>query len=226
MIFGAFVTQLAITMELSTSAFCWTRSPAIDAGDPSSFPAADQQGVHRRQIGGPDIGAFELTPVIPAEGTIGTEIFILGAGGFGEKKGKVLLGSLSLTIMEWTEKLIQTRIPRSLSPNIYDLTIQPKGVPPLSGGSFEVAGPEIESTDPGHGASGDEITLAGKFFGTKKGKVTLGGKNCRVLSWTMNPSTGESNIRFVVPTKLDPGTDDLKVIVNGVGEDTISFTVD
>ena len=37
-------------------------SPAIDAGDPNSFPPADQRGYARPFGPGPDIGAFEYTP--------------------------------------------------------------------------------------------------------------------------------------------------------------------
>ncbi len=37
-------------------------SPAIDAADPTTFPATDQRGVTRPQGAGPDIGAYELVP--------------------------------------------------------------------------------------------------------------------------------------------------------------------
>jgi hypothetical protein len=40
----------------------------------------------------------------------------------------------------------------------------------------------------------------------------------------MDPVTGESEIRFLVPKGLAPGTNELKVI-NKVGEDTESFTL-
>ena len=53
-----------------------------------------------------------------------------------------------------------------------------------------------------------EITIYGKFFGIKKGKVYLEytdsngqtkKKNCKVTYWYMNPTTGESELRFFVP---------------------------
>ena len=69
------------------------------------------------------------------------------------------------------------------------------------------------------------MTIQGSFFGTKKGKVTLGGKSCKVLSWTMDATTGEGEIDFVVPKHLTPGANELKV-TNAVGADTTNFTVD
>jgi CSLREA domain-containing protein len=40
-------------------------SPAIDAADPTDFPAADQRGIRRPQGPRPDIGAYELVPPPP-----------------------------------------------------------------------------------------------------------------------------------------------------------------
>ena len=39
-------------------------SPAIDAGDPASFPSTDQRGYHRPSGPAPDIGAFEYSPCV------------------------------------------------------------------------------------------------------------------------------------------------------------------
>jgi hypothetical protein len=41
----------------------------------------------------------------------------------------------------------------------------------------------------------------------------------------MDPTTGESEIHFVVPKGLSSGIQELKV-TNGVGADTTNFTVD
>ena len=90
---------------------------------------------------------------------------------------------------------------------------------------FAVKTPEIDSVNPTSGSTGDKITINGFFFGTKKGKVALGGKSCKVSSWTMDSATGESEIEFVVPKRLTPGANELKV-TNGVGSDTVNFTVD
>jgi len=64
------------------------------------------------------------------------------------------------------------------------------------------------------------------FFWTKKGKVTLGEKTCKVLNWTMDPTTGESEIQFVIPKGLNPGTYELRVTTTRVGSHTVDFTVE
>lgn len=61
-------------------------SPAINAADPTTFPATDQRGVTRPQGAGPDIGAYELVPSIatavsvPTMTELGLIIFTVLAG--------------------------------------------------------------------------------------------------------------------------------------------------
>ena len=78
--------------------------------------------------------------------------------------------------------------------------------------------PEISSVKPETGSVNDEMIIHGSFFGAKKGKATLGGKSCRVKTWT-----GE--IQFVVPRGLGAGPHELK-ITNGVGSDSTTFIVE
>jgi len=77
---------------------------------------------------------------------------------------------------------IRGRLTKPLAPETYDVTIQPKGVSPIVlEDAFTMKSPEIDSADPTTGSAGDRITIRGYYFGTKKGKVTLGEKNCRVF---------------------------------------------
>ena len=185
-------------------------------------------------VGGDDsnhLGVLLLfgSPISPMGGTVGTEITFTGSG-FGAKKGKVLLGTVGLKILSWSEDSILAQLLKPLSPGIYDVTVQPKeskGASPIVfHDSFSVRSPDIGSVEPQSGSANDQITIQGLFFGTKKGKVTLGGKSCKVLSWTMVPTTEVSEIRFVVPKRLNPGTHELIVTTTKVGSDTIDFTVD
>jgi uncharacterized protein (TIGR03437 family) len=165
-------------------------------------------------------------PIFPSEGAVGTEFTITGSG-FGTKKGKVLLGTAALKILEWTDESIQCQLTKALPPGPYDVTVKPqaKGSSPIIfANGFMVNAPEIDSVNPTSGSVNDQITINGFFYGTTKGKVTLGGKNCRILSWGMDSTTGESEIHFVVPRGLSSGAQELKV-ANGVGTDTINFTV-
>jgi hypothetical protein len=166
------------------------------------------------------------------EGTIGTQINITGTG-FGIKKGKVLLGGVTTKIAKggWTDDTIICTLKKVPLPGetAYDVSIQPKtkGTPAfdLSEG-FTVRKPFIdELTSDTHGAPGAEATIRGMWFGTKKGTVYVGGQKCKVTSWIMEPTTGVSEIVFVVHNKIGAGSYFLEV-QNKVGRSlTFGFAV-
>ena len=161
------------------------------------------------------------------EGTIGTQITITGSD-FGTKKGKVLIGGVATRIAKkaWTPTSITGVIKKPLPPGIaYDVVLQlkePKGVDPITlPGAFTMMAPEIGTVDPNTGAEGTEVEISGNFFSTKKGKVYLGEKKCKISSWGMD------SITFVVPKGLDSGsTYPLKVINKvGIAEAPSVFTI-
>ncbi len=166
------------------------------------------------------------------EGTIGTQITITGSG-FGDKKGKVLIGGLKQKIDSWTPASISVTVNKVPLPAeiAYDVLIQPKGTLeiPLFG-AFTVKPPEIDSLDSYEAAPGTSITITGNFFSTKKGKVYLGDqvsgkrKNCKITSWGMD------SITFVVPktSKSFPAGTYFLDVVNkiGVAEASSEFTID
>jgi hypothetical protein len=174
------------------------------------------------------------------QGTIGTQFTINGTG-FGLKKGKVLLGTVAAKIAKdgWqTDSIACTVSKVPLPPGSFDIIIKPqpyKTVTPITlTNAFTVVNPEIDSeSDAQHGAPGTEITIYGRFFSTKKGKVSIEyeqngqtkRKNCSVRHWSMDPVSGVSELRFVVPKGLDPGTYTLWV-TNKVGSTTTTFTID
>ena len=165
-----------------------------------------------------------MSTVSPNEGTIGTQFTITGSG-FGSIKGRVLIGKTAPKIVQWTDSSIGCQLLKALAPGTYDVTVQPKGASVIVfRGGFSVVSPDISLVRPPGGSANDPITIYGLFFGTQKGKVTLGGKSCKVLSWTMDPATGESQIEFVVPKSLATGAAGLKV-TNGVGSGTTDFNV-
>jgi YVTN family beta-propeller protein len=173
------------------------------------------------------LGHFIGPAVSLGEGTIGTEFTITGSG-FGTTKGKVLIGKVALKILEWTDSLISCQLKEAMPPGTRKVTIRPKARKASSiiiKDGFTVEAPQIESAEPTSGSIGEEITVKGFFFGTEKGKVTLRKKRCKVLSWTMDPQTGESEIHFVVRQGLTPGIEKLKV-TNEVGSGTTNFTVE
>lgn len=213
----------------------WTRA----VFDISSI-AANQETVYikftmgptnsSRRFSGWNIDDVEITSeaIYPAEGTIGTRIVIPGAGS--GTKGKVLIGSVALKIAGWTDAQIVADISKAITPpGVYDLFIQPKGAPEIvEEDYFSVMPPEIEAVEPDSGSPGEGIAIYGKFFGTKgavslqcqvAGKPVL--KKCKSV-WSMNPTTGDSEIRFTVPKGLPSSQICDVTITNSVGTDTLT----
>ena len=164
------------------------------------------------------------------EGALGTKITMIGSG-FGDTKGKVLIGGLAQKVESWANTSITVTVKKPPLPGetTYGISIQPKpkGTPTIDfPGAFTVRKPEINVlTSSAHAAPGAESTINGMWFGTKKGKVYVGDQKCKVTSWTMNPATGVSTITFVVHKKIIAGTYLLEV-ENKVGRSlTFGFMV-
>ena len=114
----------------------------------------------------------------------------------------------------------------TMLPEVCDVVVDPSGIIPETEeeDGFVVKAPEIILVNPNVGSAEDRITIHGRFFGTKKGKVYLGyevngkptKKSCTVVSWTVDPATEEGEIVFVVPKGLTAGEYDLSV-TNSVG---------
>ena len=148
------------------------------------------------------------------EGTLGTQITLTGPG-FGNKKGKVLIGGIAAKIISWDDSIIICEINKLLPLGPHEIVVilkEPKGAAPITMRvPFTMTAPEILSVDPNSGVPGDERVISGNNLGSKKGKVYLGDKTCKVLSWTMDEVTGESDITFVVPKKMPSGIYDITV---------------
>jgi len=169
--------------------------------------------------------------VSPDEGTIGSEVTITGFG-FGEKKGKLLIGGVASKITEWSDSEIKGTLSKVPTPDVAsDVVVQVKKSQVIEPGAFTSHGPEITSVDPGSRASGSTspVTIYGYHFSTKKGRIALerGGvvKSCKVLIWTMDAASGWSTIQFLVPKKLPAATDYTLKVSNIVGSDTTTFAV-
>ena len=195
--------------------------------------AGELYGDDFREYGG-------IEPPLPVAsattGSLGTTLTIDGSG-FGASKGSVLIGNLignadtlvasladtasvatakpiKTKITSWGDTSISLILSKAIPAGIYDIMINPKVKPPdpiFMTGAFTVTNPVIDTVEPLFDNNiGDEITISGSFFGTKKGKVYLEDlatgkkKSCKVTSWSMNPTSGVSTITFFVP-KLPVG---------------------
>ena len=155
----------------------------------------------------------------PNEGTIGTQITIVGSD-FGDKKGKVLIGGVAAKIAKdgWEYDTVTCSVNRAPSVGIHDVTVKPSGADDISlPSAFTVKLPEIGSLSVYEGRSGAPVTLSGNFFGTKKGKVYLvyekdgkpKKKNCKITFWSMDtitlevPKTSKSFPPNIYPLKVE-----------------------
>jgi hypothetical protein len=170
---------------------------------------------------------FDVPPRLSvSEGTIGTDLTIYaGSSNFGARKGKVLIGNTATKITNWADNAITislTKVPLPAVVNDVFIKIQPYKANPIItlDSAFTVMGPMIDDVIPDSGSPGETITIRGRFFSTKKGKVYLGDKKCKVTLWEMDSATGDSTITFEVPKNMAPVTYDVTV-VNKVGSDTL-----
>lgn len=107
----------------------------------------------------------------------------------------------------------------------YHVTVQPKvpkGTQAITEQyAFAVKPLQILWLGPYWGSVGDQVTIKGRFFGSKKGKVYIGGKAGKVISWTMD-AYGISTVVVTVPKGLASGYYyDVKVVYN-ILSDTFS----
>lgn len=181
--------------------------------------------------------AGTLPEPLPKEGTIGTQITIIGTD-FGTKKGTVKVGGKTCKVSEWATDSITCRIKTALAASRhYDVVVKPKeprGAQPIVyEDAFTMMLPVITSVEPNYGSTAEEIEISGKYFGSKKGKVyfeyelngRLKKKTCKVTEWSMyDPVNGSSRIRFVVPkvTRSFPAGVYLLKAQNKVGKVTAS----
>jgi hypothetical protein len=141
-------------------------------------------------------------------GTIGSQIAIAGSG-FGDSKGKVLVGATATKIIAWSDSSVIFEIRKPLIPGPYEVTVQPRGsrytAAMAEGETFTMKPPENVSVGADLGLPGDQIEITGNYFGSKRGKIYLEDqvsgltRSCGVVSWSMDPSTGESSVIFSVP---------------------------
>ena len=171
------------------------------------------------------------------EGTLGSTLAITGSG-FGTKKGKVIVGGVIIKVTKdgWKPDSITCILNKVPTEGTYDVTIKTnKASDIVSSNQFTVKAPKLDPLLVYHGSPDTNITVTGKFFSTKKGKVYLEDplsgkkKSCKITEWFMNPESGRSSLTFVVP-KLPrdfiSGLEYQLKITNKVGTAQTIFTVD
>ncbi len=147
-----------------------------------------------------------LDAVSPATGTLGTELVIGGSGfsGRGTPKVQLVFGAeqpvsyrlrvVSVSDVEIRAEVIQAQL--GLASVSVKLPKAPAAVLP---DAFEVLPPLVTGVDPLLAGPGDVILLSGANFGTRKLKVLLFDRPCKIVA-----SDGES-LSFRVPPSVPDG---------------------
>jgi hypothetical protein len=102
----------------------------------------------------------------PLEGTVGTEITIQGGGDLGDKKGKVLIGTVAAKVTGWTDTRITAtvkKVPLPVGP--YKVSFSTKFATITLPDLFTVKEPELDqlTDDNKSGINREEIVLTGRL---------------------------------------------------------------
>lgn len=152
---------------------------------------------------------------------------------FGVKKAKVELvpfgpsgqgKSVTLKVLEHLETSITARFKKGAAGE-YMLRVTPKGGDAFTAeGHVQIVLPELIALDPEDAQPGDEVQLMGRFFGEKKGKVTVGGLKAKVLAWEVGVFDGPGEIVDRILVRLSKNAkktfngEQLVTIKNSIGE--------
>ena len=129
----------------------------------------------------------------------------LMGSGFGDKRGKVQLGSEACKILSWGDTIVTCEVVAPQPAGDYTVTVKPHGSKehsqPMTN-SFTLMAPQITPGNPMQLVKpGEWVTIAGAFFGDKKGEVYLCDTPgdtvaAKVRDWSMD------SISFEIPEGL------------------------
>ncbi|MCG3133414.1 MAG: hypothetical protein HMLKMBBP_00571 [Planctomycetes bacterium] len=175
--------------------------------------------------------AAAIDQVGPGEGTVGTVLTITGSG-FGTKKPKVSLSDfespgflplkvLSFSDTEITAQVVPGRGKTAARGGLFAVLVSNKDAPEdfISEDTFRISVPLLDETSPATLAPRGTLTVTGSLFGTKKGKVLIGGKKAKVTQWT------DTEILATAHKKTPAGTQDVTV-ENMIGQATFGDAVE
>ncbi len=170
--------------------------------------------------------AGAITDVTPTTLSYGLDVRAFGSG-FGTAKPKILLApegggkSKKLKVVSFDDTQVVGRV-GAVKAGTYRVVVDPKdkGLATVTSEStVDVSLPVFVRFEPAEAARNGETVLVAGSLGTKKGRVTVGGKPAKVLEWT----GGGVTLRLNKKTPL--GTQDV-VVKNTAGSVTFAGALD
>jgi len=160
------------------------------------------------------VASAEVTSVEPARGTLGTEVTIRG-NGFSPSgkpaKAKLLLdgGKAPGTKLKVTSSAASAvgAFVKKAKAGLYDVSVTPKGGAPMTlADAFEVCLVEDVVASPQAATPGETVTMTAACMPDKPGRIRIGGKKAKRLSWDVAAGT----IAIEVPN-LEDGIYDIEI---------------
>lgn len=162
-----------------------------------------------------------LDSASPGRGSVGT-VFTLDGSGFGMSKPRLSLTNamspkrIPMKVLAFSDTQITAAVPgskRSLNAGVYDVVLEPRGAdePFILEGAIRLDPPFPDTVTPTTLAPKATVVIDGTNFGTKKGRVTVGGKPAKVTAWT------DTSITAVLHKKTPAGAQTL-FVENALGE--------
>jgi alpha-tubulin suppressor-like RCC1 family protein len=160
--------------------------------------------VGSNDYGQTDVSSWQLRN-ISIKGGMGTPVILKGFG-FGFRKGTVHVGTAAVKVIAWYDTRIVFEMTGSLTAGEYPIYVKPREAATITYGKpFIMKAPELQFVRANEGYAGDMVVLTGRYFGSKKGKISLGARSCAISYWYTDPTDGESLAAFRIPPRLTPG---------------------
>lgn len=166
------------------------------------------------------VKAVAVNSISPTNGPIGSQVQINGTGfGATQGTGSVVIGSLTASVVSWSDTAITATVPNGDSSG--SVTVTAGGVTSNNNVLFTVNPCTITGISPASGPAGTQVTVHGSNFGATQGSSTLtfySGTTASIVSWS------DTAITATVPSGVFSGS--VYTTVGGVSSNTnVNFTI-
>ena len=156
--------------------------------------------------------AAQIDSISPTEGAVGTRITILGSGFAGGKPKVLLTGSSKgkVKVVQASDGQIVADIVKARAGTYSVVVALGNGASVTAAQSFAARVPANLAFDPPCPDPGTIVTMSGRFLGSKKGVVKVGGKKARVTRWSVD-QMGDGSATLKLHKKTPRGATNVSV---------------